>query len=92
VGPVLRQREVEIRPDDTSLRLQLRLARAGGEELVTALEGMPGTLDDAREQDLTDRSYFTWPKAADVSALYGKGRKLASLADYREFARMIKSR
>jgi folate-dependent phosphoribosylglycinamide formyltransferase PurN len=92
VGPVLRQREVEIRPDDTSLGLQLRLARAGGEELLAAIAGMPGTLDDAREQDLSTRSYFSWPKAADVAALRSRGRRLASLGDYREFARMIRSR
>jgi folate-dependent phosphoribosylglycinamide formyltransferase PurN len=91
VGPILRQREVEIRPDDTSLGLQLRLARAGGEELLAAIAGMPGTLEDAREQDLAGRSYFTWPTSADVSALRARGRRLASAADYRKFARMIRS-
>jgi methionyl-tRNA formyltransferase len=90
VGPILRQREVEIHPDDTSLGLQLRLARAGGEELLSAIVGMPGTLEDAREQDLSDRSYFTWPTPADVSALRLRGRRLASAADYRELARMIR--
>jgi methionyl-tRNA formyltransferase len=92
VGPILRQREVEIRPDDTSLGLQLRLARAGGEELLAAIAGMPATLDEAREQDLSARSYFSWPKATDVAALRSRGRHLASLDDYREFARMIRSR
>jgi folate-dependent phosphoribosylglycinamide formyltransferase PurN len=90
VGPILRQREVQIRPDDTLLGLQLRLARAGGEELLAAITGMPGTLGDAREQDLAGRSYFTWPTAADVSALRARGRRLASAADYRELARMIR--
>jgi methionyl-tRNA formyltransferase len=90
VGPILRQREVEIRPGDTSLGLQLRLARAGGEELLAAIEGMPGTLESAREQDLSNRSYFTWPTAADVAALRARGRRLASARDYRELARMIR--
>jgi folate-dependent phosphoribosylglycinamide formyltransferase PurN len=92
VGPILRQREVEIRPDDTSLGLQLRLARAGSEELLTVIAGMPGTLEAAREQDLSTRSYFTWPTASDVAALRARGRRLASLRDYREFARMIRNR
>jgi len=91
VGPILRQREVEIRPDDTSLGLQLRLARAGGEELLAAIAGMPGTLDRAREQDLSDRSYFTWPTAGDVAAFRARGRRLARPSDYRELARMIRS-
>jgi folate-dependent phosphoribosylglycinamide formyltransferase PurN len=91
VGPILRQREVEIRPDDTSLGLQLRLARAGGEELLAAMAGMPETLEQAREQDLSDRSYFTWPTAADVTALRARGRTLAHVRDYRELARMIRS-
>lgn len=91
VGPILRQRVVEIRPEDTSLGLQLRLARAGGEELLAAIAGMPGTLDEAREQDLSDRSYFTWPTADDVAAFRARGRRLASAADYRELARMIRT-
>ena len=73
MGPILRQREVEIGPDDASLGLQLRLARAGGEELLAAISGMPGTLENAREQDLAGRSYFTWPTAADVAALHAGG-------------------
>jgi folate-dependent phosphoribosylglycinamide formyltransferase PurN len=90
VGPILRRREVGIRPDDTMLSLQLRLARAGGEELLAVIAGMPGTLEDAREQDLSARSYFTWPSASDVRVLRASGRRLARLADYRELARLIK--
>jgi folate-dependent phosphoribosylglycinamide formyltransferase PurN len=90
VGRILRQREVEIRPEDTSLGLQLRLARAGGEELLAAITGMPDTLATAREQDLSARSYFTWPAPEDVAALRARGRRLARLRDYRELARLIK--
>jgi folate-dependent phosphoribosylglycinamide formyltransferase PurN len=90
VGPILRRREVQIRPDDTMLGLQLRLARAGGEELLAAIAGMPETLGEAQEQDLTSRSYFTWPTAADVAAFRRSGRRLARLSDYRELARLIR--
>jgi folate-dependent phosphoribosylglycinamide formyltransferase PurN len=84
VGPVLRQREVEVRPDDTSLSLQLRLTRAAGEELVAALRELPGSLDRAHPQDLSGRSYFTWPTPEDVRAFKARGRRLARLRDYRE--------
>ncbi|HEX9376001.1 MAG TPA: formyltransferase family protein [Actinomycetota bacterium] len=90
VGPILRQREVEIRPDDTSLSLQLRLARAGGEELLAAVRELPGSLTAAREQDLSGRSYFSWPSPGDVAALRARGRKLARVRDYRTFARLIR--
>ncbi|MFL5799990.1 MAG: formyltransferase family protein [Actinomycetota bacterium] len=90
VGPVLRRREIEIRSDETMLGLQLRLAWAGGEELLAAIQAMPGTLADAREQDLSSRSYFTWPSSSDVAALRARGRRLARMADYRELARLIK--
>jgi folate-dependent phosphoribosylglycinamide formyltransferase PurN len=90
VGPILRRREVEIHPDDTMLGLQLRLARAGREELLAAIEGMPRTLADAQEQDLSSRSYFTWPSPSDVAALRARGRRLARVSDYREFGRLIK--
>ena len=90
VGPILRQREVEIRPDDTSLSLQLRLARAGGEELLAAVRELPGSLTTAREQDLSGRSCFSWPSPEDVSALRARGRRLARARDYRELARLIR--
>src|SRR5439155_6003155 len=77
VGPILLQREVEILPDDTSLSVQLRLARAGGEELLAAITDLPATLAGAREQDLSGRSYYSWPSAEDVRALSARGRRLA---------------
>jgi methionyl-tRNA formyltransferase len=92
VGPVLRQREVEIRPDDTSLSLQLRLVRTGGEEILATVTHLPAALADAREQDLSARSYFSWPTSDDVRALSDRGRRLARARDYREFARMIRGR
>jgi len=92
VGPILLQREVEILPDDTSLSVQLRLARAGGEELLAAITDLPATLAGAREQDLSGRSYYSWPSAEDVRALSARGRRLARGRDYRTFARLIRSR
>lgn len=92
VGPVLRQREVEVRPDDTSLSLQLRLTRAAGEELVAALRELPGSLERARPQDLSGRSYFTWPTAEDVRSFKARGRRLARLRDYGEAFRQARGR
>ena len=92
VGSVLRQRVVEILPQDTSLSLQLRLAEAGREELLAALHELPASLERARDQDLSERSYFGWPTAADVAALYGRGRKLASIRDYRRLLELLGGR
>jgi folate-dependent phosphoribosylglycinamide formyltransferase PurN len=83
-GPVLRQREMEVRPDDTSLSLQLRLTRVAGEEMVAALRELPGSLERARPQDLSGRSSFTWPSSEDVRAFKARGRRFARLRDYRE--------
>ena len=92
VGPILRQREVDVRPDDTALSLQLRLVGAGAEELVATMTDLPAALAGAREQDLSSRSYFSWPSAGDVRALSDRGRRLARTRDYRELARMIRGR
>ena len=92
VGPVLRQREVPIRDDDTSMSLQLRLARAGAEELVATIRELPGAVERATPQDLTGRSYFTWPTPQDVHAFSQRGRRLARWKDYREGFRMAKGR
>jgi methionyl-tRNA formyltransferase len=92
VGPVLRQREVDVRPDDTSLSLQLRLTRAAGEELVAALRELPASLERARPQDLSGRSSFTWPTPEDVRAFKARGRRFARLRDYREGFRQARGR
>ena len=91
VGPVLRQREVPVRPDDTSLSLQLRLVEAGGAEILTAIRSLPGALDDARAQDLSSRSYFSWPTPGDVAALRRGRRRLARASDHRRLLRMLGS-
>lgn len=74
-GPVLRRRELAIDPADTALSLQLRLARAGAEELVAAVRQLPGSVAEAAAQT-GERSYFTWPVPADVRALRARGRRL----------------
>ncbi len=47
-GPILRQRRLEIDPAETALGLQLRLTEAGGEELLAALKGLPGSIGGRR--------------------------------------------
>ena len=86
------QREIEIQPNDTSLSLQLRLAEAGREELLAAVHELPASLGRARDQDLSERSYFGWPTAADVGAFYSRGRKLASIRDYRRMLELLGAR
>jgi hypothetical protein len=66
--------------------------RAGGEELVATVTDLPAALAGATEQDLSARSYFSWPSVEDVRALFDRGRRLARARDYREFARLIRGR
>ena len=81
-GAILRQRHLAIGPDETATGLFLRLARAGGEDLRDAVRSLPEGLRDARRQDPSGRSYFTWPTAADVARLHRSGRRLARPSDY----------
>ncbi|HEY2802589.1 MAG TPA: formyltransferase family protein [Actinomycetota bacterium] len=82
-GPILRQRPVEITPDDTALSLQLRLASVAGEELHAAILALPESLATAKEQPSEGRSYYTWPRRSDVRALRRRGRRLARWRDLR---------
>jgi folate-dependent phosphoribosylglycinamide formyltransferase PurN len=88
-GPVLRQRRLAIDPEETALGLQLRLTEAGGEELLSALKELPGSIEGAAEQDPNARSYFTWPTREDVRALRSLGRRLARLRDYRRMGDLL---
>jgi folate-dependent phosphoribosylglycinamide formyltransferase PurN len=88
-GPILRQRRLAIGDDDTSLGLQLRLTEAGAEELVAALAELPGSIATASPQDPADRTYFTWPQREDVRAFLQRGRRLATLRDYRRMGDLM---
>ena len=88
-GSILRQRRVAIEPHDTALGLQLKLTEVGAEELIAALLELPDSLARASAQNLTGRSYFTWPDRADVRALLRRGRRLARLRDYRRMGTLL---
>jgi folate-dependent phosphoribosylglycinamide formyltransferase PurN len=91
-GDVLRRRTLRIEPTDTSLGLQLRLTRAGAEELVEAVRELPDLLATATPQDRAGRSYFTWMRPADVEALRRNGRRLARWSDYTRMRAMLRRR
>jgi folate-dependent phosphoribosylglycinamide formyltransferase PurN len=86
-GPILRQRPVEIAPDDTALSLQLRLASIAAEEVRAAIRVLPGSLATAKEQPSGGRSYYTWPRRSDIRALRRRGRRLARWRDLRSMWR-----
>lgn len=88
-GPVLRRRIVSIEPADSVLSLQIRLAQAGAEELVGAIRDLPASLATAEPQDLTGRSYFTWPERSDTKALHQHGRRLARRKDLQFLRRAL---
>jgi hypothetical protein len=91
VGLVLRSRALTIKPEDSVLSLQLRLASAGGEELLAAVRELPESLRSAVPQRSTGRSYFTWPESADVRALRARGRRLARWRDLRSLWRATRA-
>jgi hypothetical protein len=88
-GAVLRQRRLQIEPEDTSLGLQLRLTAAGADELLAAVKELPASIATARPQDREERSYFTWPTPADVRELRRRGRRLARIRDYRHMGDLL---
>jgi methionyl-tRNA formyltransferase len=90
-GDILRQRPLEIAPDDTSLGLQLRLTEAGAQELLAAVKELPASIALARPQDLSRRTYETWPTRTDVRELRRRGRRLARLRDYRRMGDLLQA-
>jgi len=90
-GPILRQEEIDVRPRDTALGLQLRLVRAASRALPEVLSDLPAALADARAQEPMDRTFFDWPSPADVSALRRQGHRLARWRDYLEMIRALRA-
>ena len=85
-GPILRQRELTVTPEDSALSLQMRLARAGADELVAAIRSLPESIETAVAQT-GERSYHTWPTPADVKVLRARGRVLLRRSDFKELRR-----
>jgi folate-dependent phosphoribosylglycinamide formyltransferase PurN len=89
LGAILRSRPMPIEPGHSALSLQLRLARAGAEELHDAVRELPESLRSAVPQRKGGRSYYTWPSASDVRALRRRGGRLARLRDLRAIWREV---
>ena len=83
-GPILRQEEIEVRPRETALGLQLRLVQAVSRALPDVLSDLPAGLAQARAQEAAGRAFFDWPSPADVSALRRRGHRLAGWRDHLE--------
>ena len=90
-GRILAQQQMTISGADSALSLQLRLAAAGGEALSAVLASLDAGLQAAKEQNLSKRSYYSWPTPADVRALRRRGRRLARVRDLLEMRRVLRA-
>lgn len=79
-GPIITQKPLDIRKDDTSYSLISRSAVLAAPFLLEALaKAEKGELRTAKQKGAA--SYFSWPKKSDVARFHKKGRALVSIAD-----------
>ena len=81
-GSIVAQKHVPIRKEHSVLSLFLELSRVGGDALAEAVDRVARGDRAFTQQDLTGRSYFGWPSAADVRAFVHGGGTLARASDY----------
>ncbi|XP_034247306.1 methionyl-tRNA formyltransferase, mitochondrial [Thrips palmi] len=66
-GEVLKQREVEIAPNETAVNLRKRMSDIGGDVLLSCIQRLPQCLEDARPQPKEGVTYA--PKLTDDSGI-----------------------
>jgi folate-dependent phosphoribosylglycinamide formyltransferase PurN len=80
-GPILLQRTLALRSDDTVLSLDRRLLVQGVNLVVASIDAIARGAMNFRPQLPGEGSYMSYPAAADVRALRAAGRRLFAVRD-----------
>jgi folate-dependent phosphoribosylglycinamide formyltransferase PurN len=82
-GDIIVQKELEIRPRESAMSLFYRLSLLGREALTEAVDAIVADSATLARQDESRRTYFSWPTAETVAAVYRNGHRLVRISDYR---------
>jgi folate-dependent phosphoribosylglycinamide formyltransferase PurN len=82
-GDILIRKELAIRPGESVLSLFYRLAVLGSRALTEAIDAVSSDTSTPIRQDASQRTYFSWPNAETIRAVYRHGHRLGGVADFR---------
>ncbi|MFO0838479.1 MAG: formyltransferase family protein [Phycisphaerae bacterium] len=81
-GDILVQEKVPVRPGDSAFHLFWRCCARAGELLETTVSEIESSTQKSVPQDLSQRSYFSWPTPECVKSLRQRGYRLARTTDF----------
>lgn len=81
-GDVIEQRKISILKDDTSFSLFHRSCMIASDLLLTVIEKIEVDHVKSYPQDLSQKSYFSWPTKKCIKNLKNNGYSLAKIKDF----------
>ena len=81
-GDIILQEKVNVLKGDSAFSLFYRCCQKAGELLIQVVNEIESGTVKSYEQDLSNRSYFSWPTKECVNQLHKNGYRLAAVTDF----------
>ncbi len=81
-GDIIDQEKVTIRKSDSAFSLFYRCCTVASRQLLRVVESFEENNVSSSPQDLSQKSYFSWPDKECIRAVKANGHRLATLRDF----------
>jgi methionyl-tRNA formyltransferase len=81
-GSIILQQQLDIMPEESVFSLFFRLSRLGADVLASSVSILTSNQPEFVTQDISKRTYYSWPTIEGAHSLYSRGHKFARLSDY----------
>ena len=82
VGDIIVQEKIGVVKNDSAFALFYRCCLKAGEFLIKVVDDIETGTVTSYEQDLSKKTYFSWPTKQCVKDLHKNGYRLAKIADF----------
>lgn len=84
VGDIIVQEKIDVVEKDSAFALFLRCCRCAAKQLITVVDDIEKGTVSSYSQDLSQKTYFSWPTKECVADLKKNGYSLAKVKDFLE--------
>jgi folate-dependent phosphoribosylglycinamide formyltransferase PurN len=81
-GDIIVQEKVPVQPNDSAFALFCRCCLKASEILLITVDNIETDKADSYKQDMSNRSYFSWPTVECIKQLHKNGYRLARIRDF----------
>jgi len=89
-GHIIVQKQLDIAENETAFSLFLRLTELGSDALAEAVANIVQGTASFTSQGTGKHTYYSWPTADTIRALFRNGHRLVTVSDYLQAIRCVK--